>query len=146
MTIKEAAALVGKSTDTVYRWKRAGLDIQNVAALLEHSARQDQNACGRSFELALVRGNGATQTTYSPLERVSPPAAIEYSEADVWIDLPAPFPVKSGRQALALLEGMKADCARRLAGCRLSVELAQEDLDRITEAERLVAITVGGYD
>jgi hypothetical protein len=68
MTAKEAAALVNKSTDTVYRWKRAGIDISNTAALLEYSSRQDENACGRSFELQLARANGAT---HAPAEVVS---------------------------------------------------------------------------
>jgi hypothetical protein len=153
MTAKEAAALVGKSTDTVYRWKRAGLDIQNVAELLKHSARQDENACGRSFELQLKRGsaNGATHGVLeetADVQKVLKPSASQYVpevEGDEYIDLPVPFRMESGRKALALLKEMESDCARRLTGCRLGVELAQEDLDRVTESRRLLEITVEGW-
>ncbi len=132
MTVKEAAALVGKSTDTVYRWKRKGFDISDTAALLKYSAEQDHRACGRSFELALTRnGSGVNGATHAPVvenvrDRGQPLPEPELSEADVWIDLPSPFPLEDGRQALALLGSLKVDCARRLAGCKLSVELAQE--------------------
>jgi DNA-binding transcriptional MerR regulator len=151
VTIKEACALVKKSRFTIHRWKRQGLNIQNVEELLKYSAEQDERACGKAFELQLARANGATlpaaamganslSSYFSPM----PPP-------DEWVDLPCPFRLDAARQALAVVEEMKAAFNRRLVELRqighaLSIDLGEEELATITESARLLEMAIGGWD
>jgi hypothetical protein len=47
LSIKEAAKLVARSTDTIYRWRAEGIDVSDRRALLEYSEIQDVRSRGK---------------------------------------------------------------------------------------------------
>src|SRR5690348_5727446 len=55
LTLNEAVVLTGKSRQTIWRWKKDGIDISDETALLEHSEFMDLRSVGRAAVLALDR-------------------------------------------------------------------------------------------
>lgn len=48
MTVQEAATLLGKSVDTIYRWQRKGINVHDEAELLKHCERMAIQSKGKA--------------------------------------------------------------------------------------------------
>jgi hypothetical protein len=128
MTINEAAAFLGKSTKTIRRYVADGCDL-TPASLREFSDHADIRARGRAAQLVLDRPAGSATAI----------AGSSY-----------PFDASRARAALDTLESLKTAFSKRLAKAQaqsieLEVELLLEELAFLTEAHRLLSITLEGH-
>jgi len=147
LSIKEAAELTCKSTDTIYRWKRKGVNIGDRAEILEYSQVQDIRARGKAREASLRRievpdGDHALHPYRSFFQSVIDP--------DEFVELPPPFSWESADRALALLREIQAAFARRLEelkaiGHQHSIEFAENELRQIIESYRILDTLLEGF-
>jgi hypothetical protein len=128
LSIKEAAALVNRSTDTIYRWRAGGCAVSSRQALLEYAEHQDLRSRGAARILAFDRP--------SPVVNNGPG-----------------FPGDTSRVLAALdtLESLKTAFKRRLKkaqeiGDELESEMLSEELGYLTESHRLLDVVCEAYE
>lgn len=122
LSLKEAVALTGKSRQTLWRWKKDGVDITNEAALLEHSDFMDMRSVGQAAVLAFER---------EPVHAHGKRSNLPFNASDVAAAL------------LTLLDSFKA----KLASVADEDErhMLAEEVGYLTEAHRLSDKVAEGY-
>jgi hypothetical protein len=126
LSIKEAAQLVQRSTDSIYRWRANGCNVHDRKALLEYAEHQDLRSRGVAKQMSLDRS-----------EPANAPSAF--------------FNANSALSALSTLEALKSAFSKRLDKARaqsieLETELLSEELGMLTESARLLAAVLEGFE
>src|SRR6266446_1738314 len=101
LTIEEAVALTGKSKQTLWRWKRAGVQIDDETELKKHSEQMDLSATGATHSRAIERLSSA-----SPVQA----QAVVHAELDELPEAGQPGAV----QALTRLQALEVQFERRV--------------------------------
>jgi hypothetical protein len=129
MTIQQAAEFTGRSPATIRRWRSEGVRIDDYDALMAHADMMDMRSIGKSATLARER-----------------------PEVNNCLQKGPSFPgdAQKASQALATLEGLKSAFSKRLErakkiGDETEAELLAGELGFLTEAHRLLDITLEGY-
>lgn len=148
LSIKQAAELVGRSTDTIYRWRADGCKVSDRRALLAYSEMQDMRSRGKAARLALDRADA-----YEPNKvlrggiRSAFPAA---PDPERFYDIPSPIDPNLQRRVTSLLETIHALFTERLRDLRTvrheqSVRMGEEDVHNISEGRRLIEIVLDSF-
>jgi hypothetical protein len=147
LRVEEAAKIVGRSVHTVYRWRRRGVNVGDREAILEYSWLQDIRARGKAREALRQRLQtpGAEQAVHDYSSYF-----LSSTDSGEFVKLPAPFNWESADRALALLCEIRAAFARRLEelkaiGHRHSIDLAEDELQGVTECYRMLDLLLEGF-
>jgi hypothetical protein len=127
VTINEASKLIGKSKQTLYRWRADGCNIYDERSLIAYSDMMDMRSVGKSALLVRER-------------------------PDVCQLAGTSFPGDSdqARHALSILEGLKAAFSKRLEKLKkledqTEAEMLAEELNLLSEAARMLDMVIGAY-
>jgi hypothetical protein len=126
LSIKEAAQLAQRSTDSIYRWRANGCNVHDRKALLEYAEHQDLRSRGAARIMSLDRP-----------EPTSAPSTF--------------FAARQALSALAGLEALKSAFQKRLdraqaIGDEIESGCLAEELGYLTESHRLLSIMLEGYE
>jgi hypothetical protein len=147
LTVKNAAALIGRSTDTIYRWKAEGIDITSAKALREYAEICDMRSKGKTRILAMDRLYSSPTESLGGGIRSHFPASID---RDAFIDLPFPGCERRANLGLSIVGELKVNFTNRLEELRSighaeSIEMATEELAFVTESFRLLESVLEAY-
>ena len=113
LTIQEASRLVGRSRDTIWRWKRdSGVDITNRTELLNFSARQDYRARGASRQRSRRRQLAVWDRATAASEIAARFRGVTDPDKD---ELPPPFNLETADRLMRRLREIKAGFTQRAA-------------------------------
>lgn len=170
MTIAQAAELLGKSIDTIYRWKREGIDVHNEASLLKHCEKMALRSKGSSRNRVLANmdlGNPFSPTPSAPItleqaeqfiEHISQPVPLtpdELTQCMEGTNLPQP-PIRIeaieiffrlGQSMLRALDVRREQLAQLNDTKEVAAERAVLTNEReiITEALKTIGHCLDGY-
>jgi len=148
LSIKEAPKLVGRSTDTIYRWRVDGIDVTDRLALLEYSEIQELRSRGRAARLALDRADA-----YEPKKMVRAGICSAFPTApdpEKFYDIPSPIEPNLQGRAINQLETIHALFSDRLKELRIigheqSIQMLEEDLSHISEGRPLIEMVLHSF-